>query len=64
MDGHGIAHIDKEEAIEVLVRLSDKGAIRLVDAGVTIVGRRISLRLDALRGSLLKTFLAQPLEGS
>jgi hypothetical protein len=57
-------HINEKEAIKVLIRLGNEGTIRLVDAGVTVVGRWIGLGLHTLGCSLLETFLAKPLKGS
>lgn len=56
-------YVNKQEAIKVWVRLRHKRAVRLVDAGVAVVGGRISLRLDTFRGILLESLYTQSLEG-
>lgn len=56
------AYVDEEEAIKVLVRLSNERTIRLVDARMPVVSRRVSLWLHAFRRRLLQPLNTQPLK--
>jgi len=58
------AYINEEKAIKVLIRLSNERAIRLIDARMTVVSRRVSLRFHTLRRRLLEPLDTQALERS
>lgn len=55
--------VDEQQAVEVLVGLDDQAAVGAVDAGVAVVGGRVGLGLDSLRGGLLQALDAEALEG-
>lgn len=60
----GPTHVDKHQTVKVLVRLSDKSTVGLVDTGVAVVCRGVSLGLNTLGGVLLETLDRETLERS